>query len=522
MANTTKELTPAEQFAYQFGYNVGSNGSTFGPSIKSDISNEGYGNSVFNLTTVMNDRQVITLTGILNEMPEFSFGVEYTEGPGKSTQDMLATFFENDLFEIVNAAGADSDENHSFKNLISTGKLSKDMYGGMNASDITLKFRIYSQDTLGQTPVSLWKKYLTNYAVPSSENQFSIQNGVQNIISGLLNAESVGTDLISVFGAKKTQEEIQREKEEAKDNQVKTDDDKILSKNMIAEDIHRDIAKLLNEWETTWKQKIIGGSREIIVPNIANKYIDKITNITLTRNTDDAYLLHPNSTYHYGKLIITYSHENTEYNLWKSDTVAKTLTLSQKLYWSTRRGENDDWDSDCIFSEDGSANESKIDEYLSKWKTQIKQNKFNNESVFDSALDDLKKRLKDFPNRSVQKATPVAESAKEVNKIIKDTQKLVDAVESKVNDIQAIGEQRFSQTRVLNNFNIANSLGEKLWYLTIYKNFLFKKPITVAVKDWEFTNSKEFVNGQPVYTDISITCMLDQTYSIDQWENILK
>ena len=83
---------------------------------------------------------------------------------------------------------------------------------------------------------------------------------------------------------------------------------------------------------------------------------------------------------------------------------------------------------------------------------------------------------------------------------------------------------KYDRTRVVGSFNKNNSFGEKLWYLSIYNDVIFKRssPLIVYISDWSVKYSEECLHGfDPAYADFSITCNLDQIYSRDQWYGIL-
>ena len=397
--NSAKNNAEVQSFNEVFGYTTNQNYG-FGQNFSHETSNAGIGNSCIHLVTFdatdfinqlynvkeyelsdeqkkestavkfsdfvglvkesvvdKHDTYYVMLSALLEELPEISFSYEFTEGPGETAQDTISNFISNDIFNACAALGtADS----SFKNILKTGTLTNDLWSGVKASEIKLKFKIYTADTLGQTDPDVWIKALSMYASPYTGNQSSIRNQVQNIVSGVVNTMGVGQALFSAY--------------ESIDMTNKT------KKNTEA----------------------------------AKKEKDK-----------------------------------------KATTAAETQTpLRQKQ-------------------------------------------------------EALKKSMQSFHEL---------------------TGKIGD-IASNISDIMSL---RFSSTRVFGEFNRVNALGEKLWALYLYDNFLFKRPLTVFVKYWTVKPSQEIntikvVNGsevnfiqRPVYYQFELTCSLDQTYSIDQWNEVLR
>ena len=104
------------------------------------------GLSYFILSTsysIGGDTKTLQLRGLLSELPEISFNINYEEGPGNEWQDTLSKFMANDLISIFNAIGAKGSD---FKNLVKAGTWTKQVYAGYSPSSIPLKFRIYSEN----------------------------------------------------------------------------------------------------------------------------------------------------------------------------------------------------------------------------------------------------------------------------------------------------------------------------------------------------------------------------------------
>lgn len=298
----------------------------------------------------------IKLTALLEELPELSFGFDFTEGPGNVAQDNLKQFMSNDMFNAAAELGA---VDSSFKNIIKSGLMTNDIWNGVKNSDIKLKFKIYTADTLGQTDPDIWLKALALFATPNTGNQSSIRNYIHNIISGVKNTVGIGQALFNAY--------------------------------------------------------------DVVDQNRKN-----------TKDKANA------SKYDYNNRLAKVNSE--------SNIATKTANLEKNL---------------------------------------------------DSMMSFL------------------------------------DTIKDSANDISNILTLRYGHTRVFGEFNRLNCMGEKLWSLYLYDNFLFKRPLTVFVKDWNVKASQEintikvdtgssieFIQ-RPVYYEFTLTCALDQTYSIDQWNYVL-
>ena len=154
-----------------------------------------YGLSQFKLKTFDGDT-AIECVGVLEEMPEFSFTVDYTDGPGVLWQDMLQQFMTNDLFNLVNAIGSASTGS-GWKNLLQGGSWTKKIYNGYNPGTIPLKFKIFSADSLRQSTPQHWIDCLSKYAAISNKNTFTFEQAGTNIFTGLSNVSGTSKKAVS-------------------------------------------------------------------------------------------------------------------------------------------------------------------------------------------------------------------------------------------------------------------------------------------------------------------------------------
>ena len=181
------------------------------------VNDSNYGLSRFQLTTY--DGEVpVNLIGVLEELPEFSFNVDYADGPGTLWQDMLQQFTTNDLFNTVNAIGAATGTN--WINFVKAGSWTKKIYNGYNPGSIDLKFKIFTSDTLGQTLPNDWINGLRKYAAISAKNQFDFAGALKNVSTGLENVEGTAQYMGNTFmehynkdNQKKAEEQTANEKD---------------------------------------------------------------------------------------------------------------------------------------------------------------------------------------------------------------------------------------------------------------------------------------------------------------------
>ena len=220
LAERNRKIQEINSFNEVFGYVSSSTQNYgFGQSFAHETSKEGIGNSCIHLLTFDNTdfseqlraskflgneisesnvttikSNMIRLVALLEELPELSFSFDFTEGPGNTSQDMIAKFFDQDIFGVAAAVGTNDS---SFKNIINTGMLTNELWNGVKNSDIKLKFKIYTADKLGQTDPEVWIKALSFFATPYTGNQGSIRNYTRNIISGVINTAGIGKALFT-------------------------------------------------------------------------------------------------------------------------------------------------------------------------------------------------------------------------------------------------------------------------------------------------------------------------------------
>ena len=429
----------------------------------SDANDNKTGLSKFVLTTFDGDNPV-QLVGLLDEMPEISFSVEYTDGPGAIWQDLLQEFMENGLFTLVNAIGsANFDE--SWKNLIHAGSWTKKVYNGYSPGAINLKFKIFSADTLGQSSAERWIEFLGKYAAISNKNEFSFSQAFENVQNGLKNMNSMGKDVGN---------EILR----LKNSENATD----------ADPDHEETY----EESLSKKQK-----KEAEFYDVLSSFKNKCSNVN-----------------------IEYTEKNqkyrSSYNI-NIDSNTNEITLETHAFKFAGADNNisDKYENDTKLNE-------KTKEAL---KNAIEQLIDKTVPKKDAALrgkikDDFHEKW-----RATMDALGLSQQKQKSGKIhqLKEQYEKLGLYATHAGNYMNTLVNKYGPRRVSYSFNRNNCFGAKLWYLNLYSKAIFDEntPLIVYISNWSFKRSEERNKSGHYYTEFSVTCNLDQTYSRAQWARVL-
>ena len=427
----------------------------------SDANDNKTGLSKFVLTTFDGDTPV-QLVGLLDEMPEISFSVEYTDGPGAIWQDLLQEFMENGLFTLVNAIGsANFDE--SWKNLIHAGSWTKKVYNGYNPGAINLKFKIFSADTLGQTSAERWIEFLGKYAAISSKNEFSFSQAFENIQNGLKNMSTMGKDVGNEILKLKNSENATA----ADPNHIESAEESF-KKEQQAEQA---LIYFLSNFNCTYVP---------IDYTEANENYKSYYTISINQETMEITLETCEFTGVKGNLGGPEIEEDTKY--------------TEKTIDSVR---------------------SAIEQLIAK----IGENK-NHSRLSQAISASFKTRWRDTMEK-----TGLAEPKKKTDKLNQLAERLnnLGLYATKAGNYMNTLVNKYGPRRVSYSFNRNNCFGAKLWYLNLYSKTIFDEntPLIVYISNWSFKRSEEWNKGGHYYTEFSVTCNLDQTYSRAQWARVL-
>ena len=449
---------------------------TFNGSVYEHDSKTGL--SQFQLTTINEIGGMEYAIGLLNELPEFTFSVEYTDGPGTVWQDLLSSFFTNDLMQTINMLGA-TRGNESWTNFVKAGSWSKKVYNGYKPGNIALKFRIYEEDSLGQSSVKHWVDLLTKYATINGKAKYSSSQALDNFKNAVQNAYNTGET-------------------------VGQQNSTILLDSLFTQNDN---------------QNTMGGEES------AGDYTSKLQlkqqkAAAMYQTLTNTILM--NSTYedlgNHNKSYLFLEADDTGKGDIKLELVFRTNNyVKEELFGSNRIATTGKVNIGAVNPEDENNidditfDKIKIDEFFQKAKT-LKGNSAEQTSLMQRHIDYIQKEFNDKYETKQNDAFGMDEFDK-LNVLIKN-----------VTQAGSLAVGKYTNTRVVGSFNRNNSFGEKLWYLNIYNDVIFKNtsPLIVYISDWTVKYSEEcYAGGKPMYTDFTITCCLDQVYSRKTWYSML-
>ncbi len=434
------------------------------------------GNNCFHLRTIDDNKNVITLTGILKEMPSFGLSTEWSEAPRATFGKKIQEFFMSDL---VNTASFLSGGVNTTQLL--NDEWSSRMYAGTTNKDITLNFRIYPQNILGQTDPNTWLLNLSKYATTSGASTLNIKTLEQNILNTLSAAKDEGNKIGTEVNNLRTNTEgdtnsdhNQKERKE-RIYRIDTRIEEFLNK-AIQEEQEVFIRSMKGQKIKDWtgkkdKKKYI----ETDIETILNGVTIEITSNENYSSADDVDLLDTEPF----KFKIEWKQRGSG-SAWEIIDAKTFDTTTCQLYVDSIIGgltENGDWkdDDQDVFGMDH------VREYfravLNNINKQIREGNLN----FDATFENIKS------NHSA-------------------LEKLEKSLASKY-----ATEDRWSNV---------DFLAARLWQLDIFR-FIFKKPIIVAITDWKVTPSLEMMGSQHAYYDFSITCRPDQIKSLPRWKDVI-
>lgn len=434
------------------------------------------GNNCFHLRTIDDDKNVITLTGILKEMPSFGLSTEWSEAPRATFGKKIQEFFMSDLINTASfIAGAENTTQ------LLNDEWSSRMYNSTSNKDLTLNFRIYPQNTLGQTDPNTWLLNLSKYATTSGASKLDTKILAQNIENTLSAIKDKGNEAATPFTNFITKTEgdanTDQNQKERKERiyRIDTRIEEFLNK-AIQEEKEVFISSMqgqkIKDWTGTKDKK---NHIETDIETILNGFNIEITSNENYSSADDVDLLDTEPF----KFKIEWKQRGSG-SAWEIidaktlDTTACQLDVGSIIGGLTENGdwENDDQD---VFGMDHVRDYFRA--VLNNINKQIREGNLN----FDATFENIKS------NHSA-------------------LEKLEKSLASKY-----ATEDRWSNV---------DFLAARLWQLDIFR-FIFKKPIIVAITDWKVTPSLEMMGSQHAYYDFSITCRPDQIKSLPRWKDVI-
>ena len=435
------------------------------------------GNNCFHLRTIDDNKNVITMTGILKEMPSFGLSTEWTEAPRATFGKKIQEFFMSDL---VNTA--------SFLNGgVNTTQLLNDewssrMYAGTTNKDLTLNFRIYPQNTLGQTDPNTWLENLSKYATSSGASTLNLTTLEENIKNTLSAAKSEGNKIGTELNNLRTNTESDAESEH---NQKER-----------KERIYR-IDTRIEEFLTN----AINDVKPVFINTMAGQ---KIEDWTGSKAEKKQATLDIETIINGVKIEIT-SNENYS----SADDVELDDNVPFKFHfeWAQRNG--------------GSSEETVDAKTFDTTTCQLDVDSIIDGLTEDSDWEDENQQVVGMDHvRDYFRAI-----LENINKQIRDGNLDFDAnfenIKTNHSALVELEKTLASKYATEDRWNEVDFLAARLWQLDIFR-FIFKKPIIVAITDWKVTPSLEMMGSQHAYYDFSITCRPDQIKSLPRWKDIIK
>ena len=435
------------------------------------------GNNCFHLRTIDDNKNVITLTGILKEMPSFGLSTEWTEAPRATFGKKIQEFFMSDL---VNTASFLSGGVNTTQLL--NDEWSSRMYAGTTNKDITLNFRIYPQNILGQTDPSTWLETLSKYATSSGAstlNLGTLEENIKNTLSALKDkGNKIGTEMSNLSSNTAGDAETEHNQKERKERiyRIDTRIEEFLNK-AINEEKNLLISSMQGQKIDDWTGKL--KDKKLVktdIETILNGFKIEITSNENYSSADDVEL--DNAVPFKFKIEWKQRGSGSAWEIIDAKTFDTTTCQLDVVSIIGGLTENGDWEDDDqdVFGMDH------VRDYFRAVLENINKQIIEGNLNFDATFENLKS------NHSA-------------------LEKLEKSLASKY-----ATEDRWSNV---------DFLAARLWQLDIFR-FIFKKPIIVAITDWKVTPSLEMMGSQHAYYDFSITCRPDQVKSLPRWKDIIK
>ena len=435
------------------------------------------GNNCFHLRTIDDNKNVITLTGILKEMPSFGLSTEWTEAPRATFGKKIQEFFMSDLINTASfIAGAENTTQ------LLNDDWSSRMYNGTTNKDITLNFRIYPQNTLGQTDPNTWLLNLSKYATTtgaSTLNLGTLEENIKNTLSALKDkGNEAATPLTNFMTKTESDANSDQNQKERKERiyRIDTRIEEFLNK-AIKEEKDLLISSMQGQKIDDWTGKL--KDKKLVktdIETILNGFKIEITSNENYSSADDVEL--DNAVPFKFKIEWKQRGSGSAWEIIDEktfDTTTCQLDVDSIIGGLTENGDWEDDDQD-VFGMDH------VRDYFRAVLNNINKQIIEGNLNFDATFENLKS------NHSA-------------------LEKLEKSLASKY-----ATEDRWSNV---------DFLAARLWQLDIFR-FIFKKPIIVAITDWKVTPSLEMMGSQHAYYDFSITCRPDQVKSLPRWKDIIK
>lgn len=436
------------------------------------------GNNYFKLVT-FEGTQDIVIEGILTDLPTIGLATKWDDAPIGTLGNKIQEFFMNDLMKSTAYLVGGST---GYKNQIPIDEWTQRMYTGTSNQDISLKWRVYPNQTLAQTNAKQVIGTLTKFATINSDNKLSMEKMVKNIQGTLAQVRKeggmMGAEFLSLlFGA----------------DSERSDDSKkawLMKANRYFNENYMRIQEEV-------KKDFLGSNSSGDLPSPE------------TQNTHAG--IDGDETAEKRKEAIQKKKKAIEACRWVVDnfpTEDSDNLLNKKYY---------EMDIVYFLDSNGKIPDERSDvSIMNLDKLLIEPDKvieaFNEDSSWQSAVERpmIERMIKRWAERMNQEMATFA-GARDAKVEAMSNEKVRGAFE-KLQDNMA--SEFASDSRYTNR-----NLGSSIWKLYIYE-FIYKKPLVVIISSWNVTPSIEMFANEHAYYDFEITCKLDQVNSASTWEKM--
>lgn len=434
------------------------------------------GNNYFELSTGN-----AIIKGILTELPAFGLSAKWENAPIGDLGNKIQEFFCGDLMKAVSYAFGNSD----YKNQILIDKWTQRMFVGTENKDISLKWRVYSNNSLGQTGAKNVISYLSSYAAINSDNTLKMRDLGANIKKTLESAYNQGQAaaeyINQIFGA-----DAER-----------------------SDDAKKAWLKTANAWFNQHRQKVLQevkadylGTEENPSSELMNTYTTY--NPRDTQGFKDAEKNRAQAIENKKKAINTLEIDINDFPIAEDDLLdSSEYKISHVVFLDEYGDDPGEGSSVEIFD----TKELKIqaDKILEA---------FNEDNAWKTACEKgmIERLVKEYVNRLNNGMANAAGGRDAKSEALSSQGELY---KQAIGTINGLGKEYIGDDRV----DKAVNLGARLWRLSLY-TFIYKKPLVVLVNSWTCTPSKEMFGTNHVYYDFEVSCKLDQIASSEKWSQI--
>ena len=409
-------------------------------------------------------------------MPSFGLSTEWSEAPRATFGKKIQEFFMSDL---VNTASFLSGGVNTTQLL--NDEWSSRMYNGTSNKDLTLNFRIYPQNTLGQTDPNTWLLNLSKYATTSGKSKLDtdiLAQNIENTLSAIKDKDNEAATQFTNFVTKT-------------EGDANTDQNQKERKERIYR-IDTRIEEFLN--------KAIQEEKEVFISSTQGQKIKDWTGKIKKRKeieTDIETILN-------GVTIEITSNEN--YSSADDVDLLDTEPFKFKVHWK-QRGSGSAWEIIDARTFDTTTCQLDVVSIINGL-TENGDWKDDDQDVF--GMDHVRDYFRAVLNN--------------INKQIREGNLDFDAtfenLKSNHSALEKLEKSLASKYATEDRWSNVDFLAARLWQLDIFR-FIFKKPIIVAITDWKVTPSLEMMGSQHAYYDFSITCRPDQIKSLPRWKDVI-